>query len=726
MASELDATRRQFIFGIGAMGLSLVLNGSGSSVNAEEASSTTTSPEVTAWVAIQTDDTIMIRIARSDMGQGILTSLPMLVAEELECDWSQVRTEFVSASENVKGNHRWGPMVTTNSISVRSSQAFLRKAGAQARSMLIAEAAARWNVPIEECTARDSIITHHPTQRRARFAEVAAGASRRPVPENVPLKDPDAWRLIGTSAKRLEAPAKVIGEPIYASDVSVPNMLHAAVLACPAYGGKLKSFRADKVMSMPGVRHVVPIGEDAVSVVATSWWQAKKALDVLPVTWDETASGDLSTDSLRRMFRDGLDAADAATGEKIGDTEAAFGRATKVIESEYEVPYLAHVTMEPQTCTAHVLPGHAEVWAPTQNAEGTLAVVSHLLNLNPSQVTIHACQLGGGFGRRGLAQDWAIQSVQIAKAVGHPVKMTWSREQDIARDYYRPMVFARQKAGFDAQGKLIAWRVRLSGSSIFQILAPQFMRNGVDFVMMDGFLTRGLDYAAPPNYDVAFSMRQTAIPVGFWRAVNLSQNTYFREVFVDEMAEACGQEPYQFRREMLASNPRALEVLDEAAKRADWGHAPSGRHQGMALIQENGSLCAQVVELSVDLNRIIKVHRIVCVVDPNFVVHPDISIAQMEGGIIQGLAATLTGEVTLDRGRVQQTNFNDYMITRMNETPSIDVHLMPSLGRFSREWGGIGETGLPAVAPAIVNAIYAATGRRVRSLPLKNHGLIAT
>ena len=684
------------------------------------------SHDVTAWISIGADDTVLIRIARSDMGQGVLTALPMLVAEELECDWSHVRTEFVSATENVLHDHRWGAMVSTNSISIRSSQTYLRKAGAQARTMLIAEAASRWNVQPEECFARNGIITHGPTRRNFRFGQVVAEASRRQVPENVALKSPEQWRLIGTSVRRLEAPAKVLGEPIFASDVDLPNMLHAAVMSCPAYGGKLKSFDAEKVLAMPGVRHVVSVGDDAVAVVATSWWQAKKALDALPVNWDETESHDLSTDALRRLFRDNLEAPDMASGEKIGDAEATFARAAKVVEAEYDVPYLAHVTMEPQTCTAHVGPDHAEVWAPTQNAEGTLGVVGRVLRLQPSQIKIHSCQLGGGFGRRGLAQDWAIQSVLIAKAVGQPVKMTWSREQDLARDYYRPMVFCRQKAAFDAEGKLISWLVRLCGSSIFKLLAPQFMRNGVDHVMMDGFLKPGLDYAAPPNYDVGYTMRQTAIPVGFWRGVNLSQNTFFREAFVDEMAHLQERDPYQFRRAMLADNPRALAVLDEAARRASWGSAPAGVHQGIAFIQENRAFCAEVVDLSVDQNSRITIHRIVCVVDPNFVVHPDIAIAQMEGGIIQGLAAALTGEITFEKGRVQQSNFNDYTITRMNEAPKIEVHLMPSLGRHTQEWGGIGETGLPALAPALVNAIFAATSKRIRSLPLKNHGLIST
>jgi isoquinoline 1-oxidoreductase beta subunit len=724
-ASHLfQPSRREFIFGISALAAGLVLHDDCLAAEPLKPGDPTSSDsEITAWVVISPDDDIVIRVARSDMGQGILTALPMLIAEELECNWDRVRTESVSASENVLKDHRWGPMVATNSISIRSSQAPLRKAGAQARVMLVAEAAARWGVPPEECRARDSVITHEKTGRSLRFGEVAAGASKRPVPENVPLKPPSSWRLIGTSARRLEAPAKVLGEPIYATDVRVPGMLYAAVRACPAYGGKLKSFQADKVLAMSGVRYVVPVGGTAVAVVATSWWQAHKGLEALSVVWDETASTDLSTDSLRQTFREGLSATKVDIGQKNGDVEAALAGAAKTIEAEYEAPYLAHVTMEPQTCTAHVTADHAEVWAPTQNAEGTLTALARVLNFNPSQITIHACQLGGGFGRRGLAQDWAIQAVLIAKAVGQPVKMIWSREEDIAHDYYRPMILARQRAGFDAAGNLIAWQVRISGSSIFKTLAPQFMRDGVDFMMMDGFLKEGLDYSTPANFEVGYAMLQTAIPVGFWRAVNLSQNTFFREVFVDEMAAAQAKDPYQFRRTMLAQNPRAVTVLDEAARLANWGKAPPGIYQGIALIQENRSVCAEVIELSISADNVISVHRIVCVVDPNFIAHPDITIAQMEGAIIQGLGTALTGEITFEHGRAQQSNFNDYTITRMNETPKIEVYLLPSLGKYSQEWGGVGETGLPTVAPALVNAIYAATGTRIRSLPIKKHGL---
>jgi len=721
-AATVGLSRRGFLFGMSAVAGGLVL-GSRSAIAAiaGEAAAPAGS-EVTAWIVIQPDDSVIIRVARSDMGQGIFTALPMLVAEELECDWSRVRAEYVSASENRARKRIWGDMVASNSISIRASHEYLRKAGAQARMMLIAEAAERWNVGVADCAARNSVVTHLPSGRKIRFGRIAAAAAKRAIPAEAPLKRPEDWRLIGTSAPRIDARPRVFGEPIYASDVQLPNMLHAAVAGCPAFGGVLVSFDAAKVLTMPGVTHVVPVGKDAVAVVARTWWEARNGLAVLPVKWDETAAAELSTEPLRALLRQGLDADDAVIGHSNGDVQAAFAAAAKIVEVEYEAPFLAHLTMEPQTCTAHVTADHAEVWAPTQNAEGTLNVVAKTLDLDPSKVTIHQSHLGGGFGRRGLAQDWAIQSVLIAKAVGQPVKMLWSREQDITHDYYRPMAIARHKAGFDTSGALLGWQVRLCGSSIFALLAPQFMRNGVDRQLMDGFIGDQLGYRVA-NFQVHSARRNTAIPVGFWRAVNLSQNGFFRECFVDEMAELRGMDPYQLRRDMLAHDPRALAVLDEAARRADWGKAAAGVHQGIAIVEENGSWCAEVVDLSVTKDGKVIVHRIVAVLDSNFVVHPDIAIAQMEGGIIQALSATLTGEVTFEKGRAQQTNFHDYPFLRMHEAPQIHIHLMPSMGKYAKEWGGIGETGVPPLAPAICGAVFAATGKRIRRLPLKNHDL---
>ena len=716
-------TRRGFTFGISALAGGLVIGARVGSANAQERpESAAVPPELTAWVVIQPDDTVVIRVARSDMGQGIFTALPMLVAEELECDWARVRPEYASPAEHVARKRVWGNMVTTDSVSIRTSQDYLRKAGAQARTMLLSEAAARWNCPVEECAAKNSVVTHVATGRWFRYGALAEAAARRPVPANVVLKPSKDWGLIGTSVRQFDIRAKVTGQLIYAIDVRLPGMLHAAVSACPTLNGKLKSFDPQQVLGLPGVRHVVPVGDSAVAVVATTWWQAKTALEALQVTWDESAGAGLSTDAIRKTLQQGLDATDVAVGQRIGDVDAALASAAKVLTADYEVPYLAHATMEPQTCTAHVIDGRAEVWAPTQNGEGTLGMVAKTLDIDPSKVIVHKCHLGGGFGRRGLSQDWARQAVLIAKAVGQPVKMIWTRQEDITHDYYRPMVVARHTAGFDADGKLLAWKTRVCGSSIAANLAPQWMRNGQDIGMMNGFLKADMLYDLP-SFEVSYAMRNNAVPVGFWRGVNYSQNSFFRESFIDELAHASGQDPYRFRRQLLARAPRSLAVLDEAARRANWGHAPAGIHQGIAVVEFDDAVCAQVVELSVDAEGAIKVHRVVCVIDPVYVVHPDTVVAQMEGCILQGIGAVLTGEITVKDGRVEQSNFHDYPLLRMNETPRIETYLIPSGGDPAVRWGGVGESGVPPLAPAMINAVFAATGQRIRSLPLKQHKL---
>lgn len=718
---SLLLSRRAFLFAASATAGGLIVGASGSRAQSSAPQTDAAAPEVTAWITIQPDDITIIRVARTDMGQGIFTALPMLVAEELECDWAKVRAEYADTNRNVTSGKPFGNMVTSTSISVRDSHEYLRRAGAQARSMLIAEAAAQWRVPASECVAKSSVVSHASSGRTLRFGELAAGASQRPVPEDVPLKTPDQWTLIGSKVSRHDAAPKVFGGAIYATDVNLPDMLHAAVAACPSHGGKLRTFDAAPVLAMPGISHVIPVGETAVAVIGRSWWQAKKGLDALKIDWDETPSAGLSTETMRQMFRAGLDAEDIAPGHSIGDIDAALSGAASLVEAEYEVPHLAHATMEPQVCTAHVTADRTDVWAPTQNGEGTTAVVAATLGIDPARVFVHKLHLGGGFGRRGLAQDWARMSVLIARQVSQPVKMIWSREEDMAHDYYRPMVLARQTAGFDADGKLLGWKVRLSGSSIAASLSPRWLRDGVDYALMDGFSDEDFPYATPA-YHVACARRDTAIPVGFWRGVNLSQNGFFREAFVDEMAEARGLGPLEFRRELLAGNQRALAVLNEAAARAGWGQAAAGRHQGIAIVEGDHSWCAQVVEVSVT-SGVLKVHRVICVVDPNFIVNPDIVAAQMEGGIVQGLSAALTGQITVEDGRVQQRNFHDYAFLRINEMPEIEVHLLPSMGKYGEQWGGVGETGLPPTAPALVNAIFAATGKRIRSLPLMHHDL---
>jgi isoquinoline 1-oxidoreductase subunit beta len=709
-------TRRSFVASVAALGGGLALGFhlptlSGAAEAAEGPA------EINVWVVVQPDDTVVIRVARSEMGQGITTALPMLVAEELECDWSKVRAEFPTADENLRRKRAWGDMSTGGSRSVRSSQDFLRKAGAAAREMLVAAAAQRWNVAAAECVTAKSVITHKPSGRTLRFGEVAEAASKLPPPAEPRLKDPKDWTLVGTPQKRLDTIDKVTGKPIFGIDVRVPNMLYAAIVQCPVFAGTPKSYDEAKIQSLKGVRRVVPL-PNAVAVVADSWWQAKQAVEALPVVWDEGQNAKVASADIAALLRDGLAASEAAVVRKDGDFDAALSRAAKRVEAEYAAPYLAHATMEPMNCTAHVTPDKVEVWAPTQSGEGALAAAAAAAEVAPEKVVVHTTMLGGGFGRRGAVQDYVHQAVLIAKAVGQPVKLLWTREEDIRHDFYRPAAMVRFIAGLDGSGMPIAWRVRLASPSIFASLLPQRLVNGVDQFAANGF-TDEMAYDVP-NYRVEYAMRTTHVPVGFWRSVNHSQNGFFRECFIDEMAHAAGQDPYQYRRKLLNKDPVRLAVLDAAAQKAGWDKpAPRGLSRGIALVEAYGTLCAQVVEASVDGKGQVRAHRVVAAVNTGHVVNPAILASQVEGGIVYSLTASLYGAITIDNGRVRQGNFDDYEMLRLAGMPAVETVLVPS-GGF---WGGGGEPAVPPVAPALCNAIFAATGKRVRALPLKDQDL---
>ncbi|MBV9686362.1 MAG: xanthine dehydrogenase family protein molybdopterin-binding subunit, partial [Alphaproteobacteria bacterium] len=654
--------------------------------------------EVTAWVVIQPDDAVIIRVARSEMGQGITTSLPMLVAEELQCDWSKVRFEFPSPEENLRRKRAWGEMSTGGSRSVRTSQEYLRKAGAAAREMLIAAAAAQWGVPAAECQAANSIITHKASGRTLRYGEIAEAASKLLPPSEPKLKEPKDWTLLGTPQKRLDTLEKVTGKPIYGIDVRVPNMLYAAIVQCPVFGGTPKSYDETKIRGLKGVRQVVQL-PNAVAVVADSWWQAKTAVDALPVTWDEGQSGKVSSTSIAEFLRAGLAAADAAVIRKDGDVDAALANVAKRIEAEYGAPFLSHATMEPQNCTAHVTPDKVEVWVSTQSGEAALAAAAAAAEVPPEKVVVHKTMLGGGFGRRGAVQDYVHQAVLVAKVVGQPVKLLWTREEDIRHDFYRPVAMAKFTAGLDTTGMPVAWRVRVTGPSILANLFPQRLTNGVDQSFANGF-TDEMAYNVP-NYEVGYAMRTTHVPVGFWRSVNHSQNGFFRESFIDEMAQAAGQDPYQYRRKLLSKDPVRLAVLDAAAQKAGWGNpTASGVSRGIALVEAYGSLCAQVAEVSVGGKGEVRVHRVVAALDTGHVVNPEILRAQTESAIVYGLSAALYGAITIENGRVQQGNFDDYEMLRLADMPVVETVLAPS-GGF---WGGGGEPGVPPLAPAVCNA----------------------
>ena len=715
MTCGRDLDRRSFLVSAGAAAGGLTL---GFAIPfAEVARAVGARPEITCWIAIAPDDTVTIRVARSEMGQGAMTGLAMLVAEELECDWSKVRTEFVSPSLNLLKNRIWGDTSTGASRSIASSQDYLRRAGATAREMLIAAAAAQWRVSPAQCAAVNGKIIHRPSDRTLSFGAIAPAAAMVTPPADVALKPVSAWTLAGTPQRRLDVKDKVTGQPVYAIDVRLPNMLYAAIRHCPVFGGALKSVDDTSIAKMTGVRGVVRMA-DAVAVVADSWWRAKRAADALSVTWDNCGNGAVSTASIAEFVRGGLAAdEEARIGRADGDTAAALASAARRIEADYEVPFLAHATMEPQTCTAHVRADGVEIWVPTQDPATALATASIAADVSHAQVTVHRTMLGGGFGRRAPIQEYVREAVVIAKQFDAPVKLIWSREQDVAHDHYRPFGMARLTAGLDAQGLPLACTIRLAGPSFVASLLPGFGTNIVDRTFVSG-LADEMPYAIP-NYRVDYVVRPTPVPLGVWRAINYTQNAFYKECFIDEMAHAAGIDPYLYRRKLLAHDPRNLAVLDAAARRAAWDTPPpDGVFRGIALNEACGSYCAQVAEVSVK-NGEVRLHRVIAAIDPGHVVNPLSVEMQVQGAIVYALTAALYGEITIKNGGAEQTNFDSYEMLRLADAPQVETVIVPS-GGF---WGGVGEPPVPPLAPALCNAIFAATGKRVRSLPLKNHDL---
>ncbi len=675
-------------------------------------------PEITCWLTIARDDTVTIRIAHSEMGQGALTGLAMLVAEELECDWAKVRTEFVPPGENLRRSNTWGDTSTGASRSIASSQLYLRQAGATARDMLIAAAAARWKVPAGQCSARDSVITHPPSGRTLSFGAVAQDAAKVEPATDIKLKPPEEWRLAGTAQKRLDVHDKVIGAPIYAIDVRLPDMLYAAIVHCPVFKGTPKSIDEKSIAGMKGVRKIVRM-DDAVAVIADSWWRAKRAADALKVTWDDRGNGALSTAAIAELVREGLDTQAAQVGHKRGDTAPALDGAVKRLTADYGVPFLAHATMEPQNCTAHVKPGGVEIWVPSQDPATALATAALAAGVPNEKVTVHRMMLGGGFGRRAPIQEYVRQSVLIAKEVSEPVKLVWTREEDIRHDLYRPFSMARLAAGLDAEGMPTALTIRLAGPSFVASLVPAFIPNVVDWTYISG-LGDEMGYDVP-NYLVDYAIRATPVPLGVWRAINYTQNAFYKESFIDEMAHEAGIDPYLYRRRLLRKSPRDLAVLDAAAARADWNSPPPpGVFRGIALSHACGTYCAQVAEISVDGGRL-RVRRVIAAIDPGHVVNPLSIEMQVQGAIVYALTAALYGDITIAKGGVEQSNFDTYEMLRLADAPHVETVMVPS-GGF---WGGVGEPPVPPLAPALCNAIFAATGQRVRTLPLKNHDFLS-
>jgi isoquinoline 1-oxidoreductase beta subunit len=715
MSSSGEIHRRSFLVGVGVAGGGLAL-GFAIPGGTDLEHPPTRSAEINCWVTIAPDDAVTIRIARAEMGQGAMTGLAMLVAEELECDWKKVHTRFVSPVDNLRRGRAWGDLSTGASRSIASSQDYLRRAGAIAREMLIAAAAARWGVPATQCRAQNSKITHQRSDRTLRFGEVARDAAKLTPLGDVALKNPADWKLAGTPRNRLDVFDKVTGRPVYAIDVRLPDMLYAALVHCPVFRGTLKSVDESSIQGMKGVRRIVRL-PDAVAVVAESWWTAKNAAETLRVAWDDGGNGGLSTETIREIVRTGLDETPGHVGYAQGDFAAGLAGAVQRIESDYMVPFLAHATMEPQTCTAHVQPDRVEIWVPTQDPSVALATAALAAGVSDDKIVMHRMMLGGGFGRRAPTQDYVRQAVLIAKEVAQPVKLLWTREEDIRHDFYRPFGMARLVAGLDAAGMPIAWSIRLAGPSFVAAIVRGFGSSYVDKTFISG-LAEEMPYDVP-NYLVDYVERETPVPLGVWRAINYTQNAFYKESFVDEMAHAAGIDPYQYRRLLLRNNPKNLAVLDAAAARAQWGGPlPPGVFRGIAVNEACGSYCAQVVEASVDAGRV-RVHRVVSAIDPGHVVNPRSIEMQNEGAVVYALSAVLSGEITIKNGGAEQSNFSDYQVLRMADAPKVETAIVPS-GGF---WGGVGEPPVPPLAPALCNAIFAATGQRIRSLPLKNHDL---
>jgi len=714
--------RRSFIIGSATVGAGLALGlkipFGASVVRAQDGS-----PEITAWVVIRPDDTVVIRIARSEMGQGTLTGLAQMVAEELECDWSKVTTEYPTPGQSVARKRVWGDFSTGGSRGIRDSQQYVRQGGATARVMLVQAAADAWGVPASECSAANSVVTHKTSGRTTTYGKVAEAAAKLTPPANVSLKDPKDWKLIGKSVKRLDTMDKLTGMQVYGADLKLPGMLNAAIKDCPVFGGKVKSFEAAKVTGMPGVRHVVPVGDSAVAVVADTWWQAKTALDALPIVWDEGPNAQVSSATIAEMLKAGLDAEQAFVGNQNGDAKAAIAGAVKKIEAVYAYPFQNHAPMEPMNATARYTEDRCEVWGPTQNGEAAFAATLAASGLPADKCEFYKVHLGGGFGRRVAYQDYVTQAVLIAKQIpGTPVKLLWTREEDMLHGRYHPVMQCKLVGAFDASNNLTGLHMRLSGQSILSAVRPAALQDGKDPLTFQGLNATG-DFAIGytiPNLLIDHAMRNTHVPPGFWRGVNINQNAIFLECFVDELAHAAGQDALEFRRKLMSKHPKHLAVLNAVADRAGWGKPASrGVYRGLAQMMSFNSYVAACAEVSVTAGNKVKVHRIVAATDPGYAVNPAQIERQIAGSFVYGLSALFMEECTVKAGRIEQTNFHAYDSMRIAQMPKVESIIMPS-GGF---WGGVGEPTICVAAPAVLNAFFAATGKRIRTFPLKNHGV---
>jgi isoquinoline 1-oxidoreductase beta subunit len=661
--------------------------------------------EPNVWIRITPDDSVRIMLSMIEMGQGVMTSMPMLVAEELDFDWTKIKTEWAPADAKYGNPNFGGQQLTAGSNSVRGMWKIMRESGAAARSMLVTAAAQQLGVPESQLTTDKGQVIHAASNRRVNYGALVARAATLPVPAKVVLKSPKEFKVLGKDTPRLDVAEKINGTAVFGIDVKLPGLLTARVLRSPVFGGKVASFNADKAKAVAGVRNVVQIS-NGIAVVADNYWAASKGAQAVDVKWDDGKLAALDSAAIMTSYK--------ALAEKPGAVARNDGNADTVpgtFERQFEAPFLAHACMEPMNCTADVQAGSCDVYVPTQGQTASHLAAIAASGLKPEQVKIHTTYLGGGFGRRGEA-DFVTEAVEVSKAVGRPVKVVWTREDDIQHDYYRPISYARMWGAVDATGKPTVFKQRNVQQSLMKRVGG-LPPNGVDFIALDGVANLPYDI---PNVKVEYIEGDPGIPFGFWRSVGASFQGFAVEAFVDELASMAKKDPYQFRRDLLGKHPRHLAVLNLAAEKAGWSTpVPRGRGRGIALMECFGSILAQVTEVSVDQSGAVKVHKVVCSVDCGWAINPDTIRAQMEGDIVYGLTAALKGEITIDKGRVVQRHFGDYQMMRVNEMPEIEVHIVAS----AAEPGGIGEPSTTLAAGSLVNAVYAATGKRIYSLPIK-------
>ena len=715
---KMSVTRRQFVVAsasaAGGLAISVAFAGmaDAASIGPQPFGPETAPNEINAFLAIDPDGSILIRSPHNEMGQGAITALPMIVAEELECDWSKVKVEYASPTRNLREKGVYGDMVTAGSRGVRTSWQMLLQAGASARERLVAAAAQRWNVPVTECQAANSKVTHNGSGRSLDYAALAADAAKIKLDKEPAIRTPDQFKLIGKPMARLDTPLKINGTAKFAIDTRIDGMVYAAIAACPVPGGKLKSVDEAPIKGRRGVQQVVKLA-DAVAVIADRYWRAKEALALLAPEWETGEAGKTDSAQFAKLYRDTLDGA-MVNARSDGSVDDAFAKGGKVVEATYEAPHAAHAQMEPLNSTVRFDGDRLEIWVGSQIPMGALRLASATSGLKPEQITIHNCFLGGGFGRRGN-NDEMRQAILVAKQVGKPVKLVWTREEDMTHDRYRPQAAVRLKAALGPDGMPVAFDAKIAVGSIQRSVGMNQVPSGIEPQAVEGIANTQYKI---PNVRVGCMMRNTHIPVGFWRSVGSSQNAFFMESYIDELAQAGGHDPYKFRRTLLAHRPDFIGVLDKIADNSDWGKPlPSGHGRGIAIHECYGTIIGQVAEVSVNPKGEVRVHRVVAAVDCGHVVNPSIVEAQIQGGIIYGLSAALYGDLTIKNGVIQENNFDQYEMVRLADAPKIEVYLALTGGK---KWGGIGEPGTAATAPSVANAVFAATGTRVRKLPLKN------